>query len=650
MYSYSIMRDFKGHEEEICLDIKRQYEDGIADLVLFSMTLTPEGVPPIKKAELLTEQYAIYRNRLEKDGLKLGILAQATIGHGYKLNHPMPFTRLFGPFDEQERNISCPLDEDFRDYIRSSFSALAKARPSVIMVDDDLRLMARPGRGCACKLHMKRLEELLGKALSREELKAHLVGQTEEDLRVKKAYIQTQKEALVGAAKAMREGIDAVDKTIPGMFCACGNTAEFATEIATELAGDGNPIIIRINNGNYTPAGAKGLSKIAERAAVQIAFSRAAGHVDAFLAETDTCPQNRYSTSAHNVHSHFVATILEGAIGAKHWITRLANFEPKSGEAYRKMLAKYSGYYNTLGALMPKLSFVGCRIPLSTTPEYTLDPAKDCNLCACDNAWAHSVFERLGLPIYFSEKDGGIVCLEGERDAAFTDAEIEKMLHGSALVDGIAAERLCARGFEKLLGVKAKKWEGVNVSGDSFPSDDARCNAPIEARELTPLNEKVISDSFAYHLKDGVENIELFPSVTYFDNGNGGVTVYSGKARTPYNFVMAFSTLNAVRKEQFARLFRKTGNLPVYYDGDAEIYMKAARIEGRDNALFTALFNIGLDPLDEITLNCEKMPVSAEYLTPNGEWTKVSFKSEGSVISIDLPLMTLEPQIIILNF
>ncbi len=90
MYSYSIMKDLKGHEEKICLDIKRQYGEGIADLVLFSMTLTPEGVPPIPKAEMLTERYAVYRDRLEKDGLKLGILAQATIGHGRKSNAPTP--------------------------------------------------------------------------------------------------------------------------------------------------------------------------------------------------------------------------------------------------------------------------------------------------------------------------------------------------------------------------------------------------------------------------------------------------------------------------------------------------------------------------------------------------------------------------------
>ena len=37
--------------EEICDDIKYQYENGIADCALFSMSLHPEGNPAIDKAK-----------------------------------------------------------------------------------------------------------------------------------------------------------------------------------------------------------------------------------------------------------------------------------------------------------------------------------------------------------------------------------------------------------------------------------------------------------------------------------------------------------------------------------------------------------------------------------------------------------------------
>ena len=38
--------------DEICEDIKNQYEQGISTCPLFSMTLTPEDSPAINKAKL----------------------------------------------------------------------------------------------------------------------------------------------------------------------------------------------------------------------------------------------------------------------------------------------------------------------------------------------------------------------------------------------------------------------------------------------------------------------------------------------------------------------------------------------------------------------------------------------------------------------
>lgn len=69
--------------------------------------------------------------------------------------------------------------------------------------------------------------------------------------------------------------------------------------------------MVRINNGNYTPEGARWLSRVAYRAAQQSEVLRK--DVDVILAETDTCPQNRYSTGAQSLHAHFTASILEGA-------------------------------------------------------------------------------------------------------------------------------------------------------------------------------------------------------------------------------------------------------------------------------------------------------------------------------------------------
>ena len=45
----------------------------------------------------------------------------------------------------------------------AGIKALAAAEPDGIMLDDDFRLMFRPGGGCACPLHLSRFERLYGK-------------------------------------------------------------------------------------------------------------------------------------------------------------------------------------------------------------------------------------------------------------------------------------------------------------------------------------------------------------------------------------------------------------------------------------------------------------------------------------------------------
>ncbi len=52
MYLYSIMPLDENHIDEICEDIKRQYDTGVANCILFCMTLVPEGNPVIDKVKL----------------------------------------------------------------------------------------------------------------------------------------------------------------------------------------------------------------------------------------------------------------------------------------------------------------------------------------------------------------------------------------------------------------------------------------------------------------------------------------------------------------------------------------------------------------------------------------------------------------------
>ncbi len=634
MYNYSIVKSDPDHIEEVCRDIVRQTREGITDLALVSMTLVPEGDPAIDKAAIEGKSYALCRDRLKEEGVDLGILVQATIGHGYKLNSDFGFQHVIDMKAGDRRFVACPYDEGFRDYLRKTFKTLAELSPKTIMVDDDFRLMQRPGKGCACPLHMKAVSRLAGREVTREEIAEAILGENKDET-LKNIFIETQRDSLLGGAKAMREGIDAVDPTLPASFCCVGAATEFAAEIAGVLAGKGNKPMVRINNGNYTPAGAKRLNEHLYRAAKQIAVLKKYG-VDTILAETDTCPQNRYSTSAQNLHAHFTGTILEGATGAKHWITRLAAFEPKAGEAYRKKLAENNGFYHTLSDLVPQIKWQGACTPVSDSEDHF-------GGALAKYGWPVCVFERLGLPCFYAPDSAahGAIFMEDVDVNLRTNEELLKLFTKTVALSGKAAQLINERGLSAYTGVEVKPWTGVNLSGELF-EDGNRCSAQVDAFELIPAKDEVKSLSTVYHLKDGKEKQPLFPGVTSFKNPAGGTTVvFCGDPNTQFLYLTAFSFLNETRKAQLIKLLKETGNLPVYYPDDMEMLLRAGELP--DGALFVAAFDISLDRADTLPLMVEGEVKAVEQLTPTGEWKEVSFTADGSRIEVNTPVYTLEP-------
>ncbi len=649
MKLYSIMPLNVDHADEICDDVERQYRDGVATEALFCMTLTPEGNPAIDKASILCDNYRVIKDKLARRGLRCGALVQATIGHGYKLTTRIPFQPLIGFSDGQEKYVACPYDESFRDYIRDAMTTIAREKPSTIMVDDDFRLFARRShRGCGCPLHMAEVSRRAGYPVTREELVAKLEETDGEAQRLLDIFYQTQIDSLLGAARAMREGIDRVDPGLPGAFCLCGDTCEGAADIAEILAGEGNPTVIRINNGRYCAEGARGIIRSISRAATQIAAVR--DRADVILAETDTCPQNRYSTSAASLHTHFTFTILEGAAGAKHWITRLSAFEPNSGEAYRKKLAKYRGYYDELSRLVPELHWFGCRMPLPAKGTRPTLPLSKFRYLTDEGAWADCVLERLGLPLYFSTKTGGVAFFDGNRDRAFENSELLEMLSGTVVLAAESAKNLTARGFGQYLGVRVieRAPDAPHASGEIIFATGERSNAQMKLQELCPTSPETEALSLVFTVPDGKTRVPLFPGVTRYRNELGGtVIVFSGSPEAKFNFTEAFSMLNESRKRQLVDILRDSGNLPLYYPDDAEVYIKAATMA--DGKLFCAFFNIGFDPLEDIPLTVDRPVKYIRRLMPDGSYAELTFTADGDSVTVDTPAYTLDPVILILE-
>lgn len=645
MLNLSIMPLDVEHVEEVCRDIIEQQKSGVSTHAMMIMYFTPVGTPPIDRAAEYCARYDLFRERLDRAGAKYGVLVQSTLGHISLPPSPHPFGTVVSLVDGSSLGSTCcPLDTGFQKYIKGQMRTLAKHAPSVVMIDDDVGLLYRDVKGCACPLHMAEFNRRAGTNMTREELYAHTQGKTEEDQRYTQIYVELQRDGLLSAVRAMREGLDEIDPTIQGVTSGIYTSTfcEFSGDIATAFAGKGNPRVVRMNNGMYTAAGARFFTKNMFRAA--ILRENVKDKVDVFLAETDTCPHNRYSTSASLLHAHFTGTILEGAKGAKHWITRLICHDPAAGKAYRKKLARYAKFYEKLTEYADELKPVGCRIPLTLVQDYGFVPSESgLNL----SPWSTCVLERLGLPLYFSAEKGGAVFLDDISVSRFDDETVKEFFGGTLVLSAVAAQKLTERGFGDMIGVTVRPWQGDKIVTSELIHGKT-VQKQVGFRELVPMNAHVEVLSHAAHKLDA--KIEpLFPAVTGYANPAGGYTVvFHGTPDTPFHYATAFSMLSSSRKEQLVDILQRGGDLPVYYPEDAEVYLRAGTL--RDNTLFVAFFNIGLDPLEEIVLKCETPVTRVEMLNEEGSRVPVEFVcAQGGTLHVGVEAGVLSPVILFLS-
>lgn len=650
MINLSVMPLDIDHIEEVSEDIIEQQRSGATTHAIFMMKFNPEGTPAANKAEEQCRRYDMFRERLDRAGAKHGVLVQATLGHIIVPSSPYPFQpTVFLETGEDRVVTCCPLDPDFREYIRGQFRILAAHRPSLVMIDDDVGLLYKQSKGCACKYHMAELRRRLGRDINREELCLRVVGDSEEDKRCTSAYVEVVRDSLVGCVEAMRAGLDDVDPTIQGIVSGIYTSTfcEFSGEIAQAFAGKGNPSIVRLNGGPYATScgtgGARRFTSNMFRAAILKENTK--GKVDIYLAETDTCPQNRYSTSAAQLHAHFTASILEGAEGAKHWITRLTTHEPTSGRAYRRKLSKYSKFYEALVGYYKQLTPFGCRIPLTLMQRYGFVPQE---FGVQLSPWSTAVLERMGIPMYFGNFGDGVVFVDDFSVKGFTDDEIREFMKGTLVLSVGAADELVKRGFASELGVKVGDTEGkLVVSAERMGT--ACMTAQYGRRELIPLSDKIewLSEVFHRDAQSG-DVTPMYPGVSRNKTSFGGsCIVFSGTPDAPFTYCTAFSMLNETRKKQIIGIIKDSGELPLYYPEDAEVYIRAGRLS--DGRMLVALFNLSWDALEDIPLVVENSITRISELCEDGELRERSFTSEGGLVRIERAVSAMEPCVLIME-
>ena len=165
---------------------------------------------------------------------------------------------------------------------------------------------------------------------------------------------------------------------------------------------------------------------------------------------------------------------------------------------------------------------------------------------------------------------------------------------------------------------------------------------------LTATSADTLERSFVFTCPDGKNQVPLHLGASSYKNSLGGTAnVFCGTPLARFVYFEAFSYLNESRKAQLIELLKTSGDLPVYYPDDAEVYMKAARTT--DGGLFVAFFNIGLDNLDNVTLVCDREVRGVSILTPSGEFVGADYTVDGDTVTVNTPAYILQPVILILR-
>lgn len=608
-------------------DLKKMSAENVADIHMVSFFLVPEGNPPFDKISLYEEKYKRLRNAIGNADCKTGIILQATLGHGFELEVPHPFQQLVSRDDGVggwTKNIVCPLDENFRRYIRECVARAAKLKPAAIMVDDDFRVIS--GRnGCLCPLHLAKLKRDFGYDLTREQLKKHLAGSSELDKKISVAAMKVNGDSLVELAKIIRAAIDSVDPTIPCLMCGSPADMMHDGKIARALAAKGQPSVLRIGNARYYNPKCRDLYFTARQLVVQ----NAAAKPDRVYAEIDTFPRNRYFTSARTLHAGLVVSILEGASGAKYWPNRFVDYEPKSGEAYKKILAENRGMYDEILRCFRRSKRAG--LTEIVAPSFTTLRRGETLQMGNDSFW-DSITGVMGLPVSYTEisKLDRPAFLRGSTAKRLSNAELERVLSLGCVLDGAAALEIQKRGLGEHTGVKVSPWDkSVKITRERFGANCGEasgkfCEPPTTAFKLEPLSEKTLVYSDFIHLPytygDKKLAEYLAPASTYFENSLGGRVVVFGSLPQGPNH------LTESRKAQYVLLFNKLAPFSVWYDGDAEVYLKNFTLD--DGSEFVAFTTVGIDPISPLTFGSTKSFTKAEMLGGDGKWRKVEFAQD----------------------
>lgn len=624
-----------GREDVAAADAKEFVERTGNPYCMYSLTLHPQGRPAMKTVDAGVASYRRWAKLLEGSAVKPAILLQSIIGHwtsDLAEKDTEPWQRAINWKGVVTRY--CPLDPGYQAYIRETAKKLAECRPALILSDDDVRAFS-PLAECTCPLHTAEYNRRTGKSLTPEGLRA-MLAKADRKSPEHMAFAELQRDTVKGVCRLLREGIDSVDPGLPSGVCEPGVAwaRRYIADYARAMAGPNHTAWARLANGQYyerSPKESFGVLVLRTMASVE----RLKGSGLLLLDEADTWPHNLWSKTSVSFNAKLSTSAFIGLKGAKLWFVNTHKGRYPVNRHYTEILERNRGFHSSLSAAVRGTSLAGVLIPCHRDyPRFgvTGDGVRD---TFAHNGWTQKIFSWYGIP-YRATEDfsldgiyalGGKSCIDNS-----SDEDLRAMLSKKAMIDGLAARRLIARGFGPLIGVGLRAGttlftgERSEVTGD-YMSLPKSSNPPV----FEALPGAKTLGSLIWRESSLARDFErVAPSCVLFRNGLGGTV-----AVTSFHLGLGPSYLYSEARQLYVNdmLDALNGGITENVCMNAQNVLALNR-NAPDGADLVLCVNLNLDTDSCVLLRRAAKPSSVERMAPDGTWRNADFSFADGVLRI----------------
>lgn len=637
---------------------------GCEEVWLF--TTSYDQSPSFVSLKEISRYAGLMREAMEKlraVGIEPVVNVMQTLGHVYfpmEMQDEFSFQRRVAADGRVSHEGACSICPLLRQWVTESYRIYAGLKPSILWVDDDYRTVMQ-GLNCFCDLHLRRISEMAGREVSREELVDALKQSTWPVSELRKYFYKANTVSMCELAEIIRETVHEISpETRIGLMTAAPPLGELGMDIAKiaeVLAGKFKPLL-RPQIPMYSEDLLRDIPK-ALLSTDQLRSVQPDG--------TDYYPEIEnytYSSYSNSAQFTFLKTASQVLLGFDNLALNIFSqlpvpFKLLDPEAI-EILEKRKGFLNKLHQLVPE----GHRpdgISLFRHPNAPLNYRVKADASDNIREWTDrkpiaNYLPNLGLPVAWGLSSPWVF-LSGDDVLALNNSELDSLLKSGAVMDVQAAEALALCGFSARIGVKTGECIDLDEVGyeyyQSSITSDRFCGQsnPLHAISI-PGDWKYITGTAPLNITASsiinARGQEVSPALLLTENKSGerfAVLACEGiSGRKIFE--------NPMRVEQmrntFAWVARKA--LP-FAVPETYPYFWPIINKTYDGRLIAGIVNLSTDTYSKFCIlwGDTPRPESIRALRHDGQLQKIEHEVDGNRITLNIQMTPLNLAVIVFN-